>query len=306
MIDYQKIEDRLNDLRGKDYISESTVDFFADILKAQYDIKEKLTSGDALVCLNENEVKEKLKKSIPILSWDNIPVTEMLLDELFIALCNILIKHENADKQELENLIKLQSSGDLNLIRMIEKFYHQDSSYFASLSEDLKINAEILLFISLQLAKPFFESMAEKMPDKYFDEQWLKNYCPVCGSQAQISTLAKEDGKRTLYCMMCGSHWRSMLFQCSFCGDNQVSGMKFLAEDAGPYQIDFCSQCKRYIKTFDERKISSTKKEFIPSVEDIATMYLDVLAEKEGYERSWFPPASVEKLESEEESKTIH
>jgi len=35
-------------------------------------------------------------------------------------------------------------------------------------------------------------------------------------------------------------------------------------------------------------------------------MYLDIVAEKEGYERSWFFPPSVDELKAGGESKTLH
>ena len=82
--------------------------------------------------------------------------------------------------------------------------------------------------------------------------------------------------------------------------------MKFLEQEKSPYRIDVCEQCKRYIKTLDERKGGDEKRAFIPSVEDLATMYLDIVAEKEGYERSWFFPSSVDELKAAGESKTLH
>jgi len=303
--DIHKIEDSLNNLRGKEYISESTVDFFRDITRAQYKIKSQLHVNDTTFSLTEDEVKEKMQKGNPLIAWNDIPVKEPLLKDLFQEMCEIMKSHENTEKKVIKRIIDAESSGDLKLDTLTEKLFLHDSGYFLSLSKSLDISEDVLVFIALSMAKPFVETVAEKLQDKVVDDKWLRNYCPVCGSCAQISKLDREDGKRILYCLLCGSRWRYMRLKCSFCGDEQASGMKFLAEEGSPYRIDLCEKCRRYIKTFNEKSAGSTR-EIIPAVEDLATMYLDILAEKEGYERSWFFPPSAGELKAGGESKALH
>ena len=43
-----------------------------------------------------------------------------------------------------------------------------------------------------------------------------------------------------------------------------------------------CPHCKKYIKTVDTEEL---RQQVIPSVDDMGTLYLDVLAKKEGYTR---------------------
>jgi FdhE protein len=303
--DINKIEDSLNSLRGKEYISESTIDFFRDITRAQYKIKSQLHENDTTFSLTEDEVKEKLQNGKTLVSWDDIPVKKTLLKDLFQEMCEIMKSHENTEKKAVQKIINAESGGDLKLDILIEKLFLHDSVYFLSLSRDLDIGEDVLVFIALSMAKPFVETVAEKVRHKVLDDKWLRNYCPVCGGCAQISKLDKEDGKRKLYCLLCGSEWRYMRLKCSFCGDEQASGLKFLAEEGSPYRIDLCEKCRRYIKTFNEKSAGSTR-EIIPAVEDLATMYLDILAEKEGYERSWFFPPSAGELKAGGESKALH
>ena len=57
----------------------------------------------------------------------------------------------------------------------------------------------------------------------------------------------------------------------------------FYTEKEGrAYRIDVCDKCKRYIKTIDAKELGM---EVIPRIEDVGTMYLDILAEKQGYKR---------------------
>ena len=48
------------------------------------------------------------------------------------------------------------------------------------------------------------------------------------------------------------------------------------------YRIDLCDKCHHYIKTIDVRDLEESD----PSLEDLATLHLDVVAAQKGYERS--------------------
>ena len=311
MMDIHKIEDCLNHLCGKEYISKRTVDFFRNITKAQYKIKSQLRKEDIPFLLTDDEIKRKMQNGVPMITWDTLPLNESYLQDLFQSICEIMKNYEESESGSIQKLSDAKSNGKFKLKNLIEKLFQHDSGYFRSLSNNLEISEDILIFISLNLAKPFFEAVAEQIKDKIadrvmMDTVWLKNFCPVCGSSAQLAKLEKEVGRKILYCSLCETEWRFMRIKCPFCCTEEQKSMKFLEEEKGPYRIDVCEQCKRYIKTLDERKGGDDKRAFIPSVEDLATMYLDIVAEKEGYERSWFFPPSVDGLKVGGESKTLH
>ena len=48
-------------------------------------------------------------------------------------------------------------------------------------------------------------------------------------------------------------------------------------------RVDVCEKCKKYIKTLDTREMVG---DVIPIIEDMGTLYLDVLAQEEGYLRA--------------------
>lgn len=309
--DFQKIESGLSSLKGKDYISEPTVNFFRNITKAQHSIKIQLLKEETPYPLTDNDIKVKMENSIPMITWDKLSLNDAYLRDLFQAICGIMKNHEESESGSIQKLIDAEHHGNLKLKNLVEKLFQHDSSYFQSLSKDLEVSEDILVFVSLNLAKPFFEVIAEQIKDQIADKVmmdtvWLKNYCPVCGSSAHLAKLEKDAGKKILYCSLCGTEWRFMRIKCPFCCTEEQKNMKFLAQEKSPYRIDVCKKCKRYIKTLDERKGGDEKRTFIPSVEDLATMYLDILAEKEGYTRSWFFPSPVEDVKAGGESKTLH
>ncbi len=301
-----EIEEGLNRLHDKEYISESTVNFFRDIIRAQYKVKDQLDEIKISSTLSEEKIKEMMINGKPLISWQDIPLEEAHLKKLFQEICEIIKKQDKNKAEEIQKLIDAESDGTLKLITLIEKLFSQDSTYFHSLTGELKVDEQLLLFLALHLARPFFEAVAEKLNDKVVDELWIKNRCPVCGSGAQIAKLEKEVGKKRLNCLLCGSEWRFIRVMCPFCNNEDPKSLKFLEVEGTPYRIDVCDQCKRYIKTLDEKKGGGDTGKVIPSLEDLATMYLDVVAEKEGYEKSWFFPPSADELKSNKKSGELH
>ena len=296
--DIHKIEEGLNRLNDKEYISESTINFFRDIIRAQYKVKKQLGEIKISTYLTEEKVKEMMINGKPLITWDDIPLKESTLKELFQEICGIIKKQENSETEEIQRLIDAESDGAIALDILIEKLFFHDNLYFHTLAGDIKVSEELLLFVALHIARPFFETVAAKLKDRVMDELWIKNCCPVCGSEAQIAKLEKEVGKKILSCLLCGSEWRFMRVKCPFCNNENHKSLKFLEVEGSPYRIDICEQCKRYIKTLDEREGGDDEVAAIPSVADLATMYLDVVAEKEGYERSWFFPPSADELKA--------
>jgi FdhE protein len=120
-----------------------------------------------------------------------------------------------------------------------------------------------------------------------------------------MARLEKEGGCRLLYCQLCGSAWRYMRVKCPFCCSEDQKKLKFKAEEKSPYRIDLCEQCGRYIKTIDERRTGGDRGEIIPTAEDLASFYLDIVAENEGYVRSWFFPPAANEPHAREETTTV-
>jgi len=305
--DIKEIEAGLDHLLKKEYISESTVEFFRAIIKAQENIKNKLLKKEVPCTLTDQEITENLQKGAPLISWSDIPVDGSILKDLFYDICKIMKTQENADKNAIEKIIKAETSGDLKLDIIMKKLFSLDSQFFTSFSKDHTISQDLLLFCTVHLAKPFFETAALKFRDKVDDMKWLRNYCPVCGASAQISRLEKDEGQRMLYCSLCSTQWRYMRIKCAFCCNEEQKSMKFLEVEGSPYRIDLCDQCGRYLKTRDDRKVVGKLREIIAPIEDLATMYLDMKAEEEGYERSWFFPPNIKELKAYgKETTAVH
>lgn len=306
--DREALEEHLDRLRGRDFISENTLDFFRDIFTAQEDIKKMLDdvffSGLATI-----DIQKKLSSGQHILSPDILKADPASITNLFRSLCGIIDKHGAADNAAVHTIIEAEKNAVLDPAELIAKLAQQDGEYFQNLSSAAGVDVDLLMFCTFHCARPFYEAAAEKivLPEESDDDiVWMKKCCPACGSVSQISTLDKAAGKRHLFCLLCGTGWRFMRLKCSYCNSELAEGMKFLAEEKGPWRIDVCEKCSHYLKTHDGKKSVGTSEEFIPKVEDVATLYLDMFAEKEGYCKSWFFPPDDGRYPAHEPPQTAH
>jgi FdhE protein len=103
-----------------------------------------------------------------------------------------------------------------------------------------------------------------------------------------MAELIGRERKKFLICSCCGYEWRYMRTRCPFCESGDRKGVKyfFTEKEGRAYRVETCRKCKKYIKTVDAEELDE---EVIPSVEDIGTLYLDSLAQKEGYTREVHP-----------------
>jgi FdhE protein len=165
-----------------------------------------------------------------------------------------------------------------------------DEKKIEKTAEDFQVDRKVLAFLIQNSTKPSIEANRRMVQDQIDIETWLKEFCPVCGSLPFLSLLKEETGKRFLVCSFCSHEWRADRISCPFCENKEPGSLQFFqAEGEELYRIDLCEKCHQYIKTIDARVIEV----FDPSLEDLATLHLDLVASKKGYRKlvsnPWIP-----------------
>ncbi|WP_449241195.1 formate dehydrogenase accessory protein FdhE [Desulfoscipio gibsoniae] len=149
-------------------------------------------------------------------------------------------------------------------------------------SKKLGLSVEAFDFLIKVALKPLLTLFSKNIMHQFKPHEWLHGYCPVCGEEPVMARLTGENGQRQLYCGLCETEWLYYRIGCPFCGNQDSSTLSFIAAEVlGQYRIYLCEQCKSYLKTVDERICG----EVDLFCEDIATVDLDELALKEGYNR---------------------
>jgi formate dehydrogenase accessory protein FdhE len=218
---------------------------------------------------------------------EDVPFDAHDAGRLLAAVVDVCRKHGSAAEPA-----RVQSAGagepGLPLELMRYAAFGPDDDGLALLADRLEVSAAGLLLFGRVLAAPPVTYLARKIRQAAEAELPSEDNCPVCGSTPALAHLRREDGKRVLHCSLCAHGWPFARLRCPFCGneDQAALGMLSVQGEEGRW-IETCQHCRHYVKTVDLRGLSE-EEPFIPLAEEAATLYLDMLADKEGWARK--PP----------------
>ena len=98
-----------------------------------------------------------------------------------------------------------------------------------------------------------------------------------------MGKLENETGRKILQCYLCRTEWVFKRLECPFCGNSDQNKQRFFYnEDDKAHRVEVCDQCKMYLKVVD---IRVTQKDVVLLVENLVTLHLDLVAEKEGFQQ---------------------
>jgi FdhE protein len=134
--------------------------------------------------------------------------------------------------------------------------------------------------------QPFMARFAEAVTAEAPLGMWRRNYCPTCGSPADVCRI-DTDNIRMLHCPTCDTQWEHHRLTCVNCDTEDTQKVNILTvETLEPWRVEVCEVCGGYTKSLDQRHGGHLA---MPRVdlflEDARTLALDVLAEQEGYRR---------------------
>ncbi len=272
---YDLVLGQVIDLKAtKDELSE-VLELYEAILKVQRETK--LAFKVPLAGFDTEIGHRRNSQGLPFLRPGDVQIDQNLFNTLLESISSIIegktkrvvsltLKKSYLNK-EWETLLGDLMEGGSNLERTAGK---------------MKTDSALFYFLVAQSFSPFLENYAEKLRQHIDSSSWLRGYCPICGGEPlAMARLEKETGKKWLFCSLCRSEWRFRRLECAFCGNNNQESLRyFYSEDEEAYRVDVCDKCKRYTKTVDARKTKSIRNLF---VEDLATLPLDIVAEKEGF-----------------------
>jgi len=258
---------------------------YAEVLNLYEKIRKEQASVSPSISINHLTFVEKLrtleaKEGFPLIGMGTFVLDIPSSVGLFESICHIA---KNANEKIRTNILAVEEAVAINALNLKELLKrHFDQSYADKIAEEFDIDKTILKFLVHSSIQPSLAANVERLKDRVDEKNWLKGYCPICGSLPQISEL-KGEGKRYLLCSFCGFQWPVERLKCPFCENSEHEKLHYLyAEGKEAYRVDLCDNCSRYIKTVDSRKLG-----YEPDLdlEDITTVHLDILASEKGYKR---------------------
>jgi len=257
---------------------EHILSFYGKICELQYGTTPRLYVK--LPAVEKNVMNMGEKEGFPLLSREQFVIDIPSSAALFEAICNTAKLANEKMKTAVE---ALEDAFSINALRREELLRrYADEAYLDSVTRDFGLDKTILKFLIHAAIYPSLRANAEMLKDQTDVRQWLRGYCPICGSSPYIGQFAAE-GQRSYLCSFCGFEWPGERLKCPFCENADHTSLHYFYEEGDEaHRMDVCDNCKSYIKTVDSRKLN-----YEPDLqaEDIVTIHLDIIASEKGYRR---------------------
>ncbi|MGE5172303.1 MAG: formate dehydrogenase accessory protein FdhE [Betaproteobacteria bacterium] len=130
----------------------------------------------------------------------------------------------------------------------------------------------------------YWVHMASSLGEETFGRPKQGGVCPVCGSSPTVGIVRSsgaEQGLRYLSCSLCASQWHMVRIKCSTCESTEGIDYYTLEGSNDAVKAETCNTCNSYLKLLYLGK----DRELEPTADDLATLALDMLMDKEGKAR---------------------
>jgi len=274
---YQQAVRQIEEIKVANPELSDVFDLYDSILTAQREIslsfQPDVRGFDAEACVSRSS------NGLPLLKAEDVSIDRILLNGLLVNLCRIVQKRRG-DAIPADFEVAFLSDQESLLVKGVI----ENGAILQEMAVEAKIEYDVFQLLAEQAVSPFISRFAEELAERVDQSKWLRGYCPICGKEPIMSKLEQEIGKRWLFCSFCHTEWLFKRLVCPFCeNDNQESLRYFFVENDEAHRVDVCDRCKRYIKTLDSRQMNSGINLF---VENLSSLALDIVAEKEGFHNS--------------------
>ena len=276
---------RMEQIKREKPAYRNLLDFYEKIFIAKEEFYQSLKALP--IVFDEQGVKTKFKAGLPVLDKSAIELDSGALEIFFRTLLQISLEKNPDTAGKLHTFIK---KGNLDVGKTIKAMWNGETPSPAGGKEELG-DPTLLSFLLTESLKPFYEYLAENLRAVIDVTLWGKGYCPICGKTPPIAAIPEGKWSRHLFCVYCGTEWPFPFLMCPFCGNEEEEGVTYLyVENEKQYRLEVCKACQKYLKAVDIECIGTP----VPlDVENIATLHLDILAQREGYGRGAHYPLLI-------------
>jgi FdhE protein len=233
------------------------------------------------------------REGFPLLRGEFLEVDIEKAGNFLQEMIVLLQKYGHRGTLQLGILKEALGTGEEDLPRLFRACLDRDRRPLTQFAEDLNIQAALLEYVlGLALGYGLQRCRGEGLAAS--PDGWNHGHCPLCGGLPVMGELADEEGKKKLQCGICASSWEFTRLKCSHCGNTEHDTLEYFTAHGEPgYRVDICRKCFCYLKVVDSREAG---KGLPLDIEDIATLHLDLLAQKEGFTQGKKNPGDPESV----------
>ncbi len=220
------------------------------------------------------------REGFPLLSGEDLQIDEAQAVPFLGRLVDVLKESGRQGREELDLLKGALEDGGLDVTGSFRACIDRERRPLDEDAVRIGCSPALLEYVfgtalSYGLLRAREKGLAAKA------DGWGHGYCPLCGGLPGMAELAGEEGQRMLHCATCCTAWAFPRMQCCYCGSKDGEALEyFTAEGDVGHRVDVCRKCSCYLKTADSRELGEGHP---MDIEDISTLYLDLLAQKEGF-----------------------
>jgi len=289
MKESNKIEQQIDYLKKHGHFFDEYLEFYQKILTMQHSKKSNINKDRLSLFSKKVDLDNRLAAGLPLIDHKNLYIEETFSESFFQELITLFEQYPTQyEANEISNIQEAFQKKYLIITELIRNFAAKNAEYFIDLADNIKVDQGLLAFVAKTISLPLFETYREILLPQLnrVDSVWFKPLCPLCGNVPGMARLEKEVGQRYVWCSTCNSQWTFARIQCPFCLNKDQNQLRyFYDEENKPYRVYVCDNCKRYIKTIDERQ-TDRNPDILMATEDMITQYLDDLAIKEGFQNA--------------------
>lgn len=266
---------RLKEQKRKEGELPQVLEFYQKLVQIQSRVGKRI--GVPNPSFSDDEINERAEQGKPLIEFDNLAFDWSLLRKTFGEVVATFASYPDLFGPLPQQFT--ESAAD-NFItkKMIKAWY--EGTKLPSIGVATEVNEALIKDIILATLKPFLVGYSTALLQLVKQENWRRNYCPVCGGNPDFGFLDTERGSRWLVCCRCDGEWLFQRLQCPCCGTADQNALSYFTDDEGLYRLYVCEQCKHYMKTIDLRQAKSGV--LIP-LERLFTLDMDKQAREYGY-----------------------
>ena len=219
----------------------------------------------------------KLKRGVPILIGEPIPLPVQVLKSSFLKLCDALAAGGAGDAAE--HIRTSVDEGQMEAGSLLTASLSRNQEAIRQGAIHRGLAPDLVWLLAELAASPFAHALQTTLLTA--PSEWNHGYCAVCGSWPALAEFV--DGHRTLRCSFCAAAWEMTDYCCIYCGESGEN-FKLAApnEERHDRRLEICLTCQGYLKTVDVPSLSPFP---LLAIYDMETMDLDLAAMEHGYAR---------------------
>jgi FdhE protein len=243
--------------------------------------------GVGPIFLTPEQARGKMEKGQPLLSGLDLVLDVESVRELMIKLAAAVeTVREPGEAARRIRLALEENKPDIGAL--LPHVAAGEDGPVTSASNDLRLEPGLFLTLARAALKPALRAWCRLLAPLAKGTAWHKGSCFVCGAVATLAELQENNQVKHMRCSSCGADWRLSRLQCVHCGNEDHKTLRCLYPENGleRARLEVCDKCRGYLKVISS--FAPAPPEML-TVEDLATLHLDYLAQERGYARRPVP-----------------